>query len=80
MHNQGLEISADTDRDAGGEAGGRYGVARAADMVIFLGILALSAIAVLALAVAAPIALALSALAGLFDKKDNRGQWRPAGI
>lgn len=60
-----------------GKAGG---VERAADLFIFLGILALSALAVLALAVTAPIALAISAVTGLFEKNKPRGQWRPAGV
>jgi len=57
---------------------GRAHIARVADFLIFFTILALSAIAVVVLAVTAPIALAVSAIAGLFHKNGDRGQWRPA--
>lgn len=67
--------------ERGPQAG--QGLAGVIDTVLFLAILAFSAVALLAIALAAPLAIAATAIAGaasaLTARTAKRGGWRVAG-
>ena len=55
-------------------------IQRVVDMLLFVGFLLLSAMAIVAVAITTPIVLIISVVAGLFEKNHGRNGWRPAQV